>query len=266
MVETFNATQPTEEHTLMGQRNPHGKGEANPLWPPLSGATSSWPPNTDHDAIRTRAIGVLNLMESFPHTPPTWLEKPAKKTGSPQRTEEITINSRESICAKCKKQDIGLLFCDRCPEEVLTLYHPNCLTRIEGTAHRVCEHCWETSKESTGTPVTIQDANQDESTTTVTLKGAENITQPTPQEVVIHTATSESSDSSRESSSESDYNPKFRPSPKGRKQLSRKEPTPQIKNKQVVTRKISPLQTRAARKAVKAREDAYDTSDEGGDE
>ncbi len=260
MIETSNAIQPTEEHTLTGQRNSHGKGEANPLWPPLSGATASWPPNTDHDAIRTRAIGVLNLMESFPHTPPTWLEKPAKKT------EEITINSRESICAKCKQQDRGLLFCDRCPEEVLTLYHPTCLTRIEGTAHRVCEHCWETSNESTGTSVTIQDANQDESTTTVTLKGAENTTQPTPQEVDINTATSESSHSSRESSSESDYNPKFRPSPKGRKQLSRKEPTPQIKNKPVGTRKISPLQTRAARKAVKAREDAYDTSDEGGDE
>jgi hypothetical protein len=205
-------------------------------------------------------------MESLPHTPPTWNEKPAKKMGHPQRTEEITINSRESICARCKKQDEGLLFCDRCPEEVLTLYHPNCLTRIEGTAHRVCEHCWETSQESTGTPVTTQDSNKDESTTITTLKGAENATQPTPQEVHINTTTSESSDSSR-GSSESDYNPKFRPSPKGRKQPSREEPTPQIKNKHVDTRKISPLQTRAARKAVKkAREDTFDTSDEGGDE
>jgi hypothetical protein len=196
-------------------------------------------------------------MESLPHTPPTWLEKPAKDLmGQPQRTEEITINSRESICAKCKKQDIGLLFCDRCPEEVLTLYHPNCLTRIDETADRVCEYCWEASQ--------AQDANLDESTTTSTLKGVEDTTQPTPQEVLVNTATSESSDSSRGSSSESDYNPKFRPSPKGRQQLSREEPTPQIKYKHVDTRKISPLQTRAARKAVKkARDDAFDTSDEG---
>ena len=256
MMETFNATQPTE-HTTMGQCNPHGKGETNSLWPPRPGATSSWPPSIDHDAIRTRAIGVLNLMESLPHTPPTWLEKPAKDLmGHPQRTEEITINSRESICAKCKKQDIGLLFCDRCPEEVLTLYHPNCLTRIDETADRVCEYCWEASQ--------AQDANLDESTTTSTLKGVEDTTQSTPQELLVNTATSESSDSSRGSSSESDYNPKFRPSPKGRQQLSREEPTPQIKYKHVDTRKISPLQTRAARKAVKkARDDAFDTSDEG---
>ncbi len=262
MMETYNSSQSTE-HTLTEQPTPHGKGEVDSLWPSSAGARSTWPLNMDHAAIRTRAMGVLNLMESFPHTPPTWLDNTVNNIPEPpQQAEEIKINSRESICAKCKKQDIGLLFCDRCPEEVLTLYHPTCLTLVKRTSNRICDHCWEASQESTGTPGTTPATSSDEVIATSSLKGADDTTQPTLTEVLTNPATTESSDSSRGSSSESDYNPKYRSGPKGR-QTSRDAPPSKTKHKQIDTSKISPPLTRARRAVKKAREDAFDTSDEG---
>ena len=256
------ADKPPTEHTEIKHDTLQG-AEAKSLWPP-SRVPPTWPPNSDHAAIRTRAMGVLNLMDSLPHTPPTWTAQTKAALERPQDTAAITLNTRESICAKCKKQDLGLLFCDRCPGEVMTLYHPTCLTRIGGTADRVCDYCWETAQESMATSTTTQENNLEGTTKTTTTKGDEDTTQPTPQEVHVNTEQHESTDSSGGSTTESEYNPKFRPSPRGRKPQARKEPTSQIQTKNPEPKKISPLQTRAARRAIKkAREDAFDTSDEG---
>jgi hypothetical protein len=330
----------------MGQTAQAGNEVAKTLWSTAANTNPSWPPNTDHEAIRSRAMGVLNLMKSFPHTPPTWTgtmvpatQPPTKidiraaesictkckqqdigllfcdrcpeavtlyhptcliriegtsdrvcdhcweenqtltgtpsvlreatkdneLTGQPQGNDPILLHSRESMCAKCKKQDIGLLLCDRCPEEVETLYHPACLTRIEGTADRVCKHCWE-AHESTGSQATTQETTRGKTTPTLAITG-DDTTQPIPSELPNTTENSEDHDSSETSSNESDYNPKFRPSPRvrQRRQLPREKPTPKITSTQVARKtKTSPLQTRAARRAVtKAREDAFDTSEEG---
>jgi hypothetical protein len=80
--------------------------------------------------------------------------------------------------------------------------------------------------------------------TTKSTKGDEDTTQPTPQEVLINTAKPESTDSSGELMSESEYNPKFWPSPKGQKPQAQKEPTSQIETNHPESREISPLQTR----------------------
>jgi hypothetical protein len=201
MLEKLGADQ-TADHAHMEVLPSYGKEAGNTLWTTSKGAKSAWPPNIDHDAIRTRAMGVLNLMESLPHTPPTWQGiNPAELTGQSKGDEQIIINDRESICAKCKKQDRGLLFCDRCPEEVMTLYHPTCLTRIEGK-DRVCEHCWETHRESTGSSETTQTTINDDESAQVLHKDTD-IPKSTMTEV-RKTTEAEDSDSSDTSTTVSD--------------------------------------------------------------
>ena len=141
----------------------------------------------------------------------------------------------------------------------MTLYHPTCLTRIEGK-DRVCEHCWETHRESTGSSETTQKTINDDESAQVLHKDTD-IPKSTMTEV-RKTTEAEDSDSSDTSTTVSDYNPIFRPSPAGRRQQqlpAEKQPT----SKSATMAKTSPLQTRAARKAGKTvREDAFDTSEE----
>jgi hypothetical protein len=261
MMETFAAAQ-TAEHTSMGQSTLHGKEETKNLWPSTTDKNSSWPPNTDHVAIRNRAMGVLNLMESFPHTPPTWLDTTAPTIKPPT---DIDIKAGESICTKCKQQDIGLLFCDRCPEAV-TLYHPTCLIRIEGTSDRVCDQCWDEIQALAGTPSAQQETTIDDTTSAKTVSRGDNTPRPTTREALTKLVEANDSDSSdMSSSSASEYNPTFRPSTRGQQKEQQLQTSSHAKttNKHVATTKTSPLQTRAARKAGKTvREDAYDTSEE----
>ncbi len=260
MLAQLDADQPA---TRKGQTTHIGKEGTETLWPSTTDTKSAWPPNIDHEAIRTRAMGVLNLMESFPHTPPTWMgTTPAIK---PPADIEHNVNAAESICTKCKQQDIGLLFCDRCPE-ALTLYHPTCLIRIEGTSDRVCDHCWDEIQTLTGTPSTQQETTRDDTTSAKTiLRGDGGTSQPTTRDALTklgEASDSESSDMS--SSSASEYNPSFRPRTRGqREQQTQSSSHTKTTNKQIATTKGSPLQTRAARKAGKTvREDAFDTSEE----
>ncbi len=92
-------------------------------------------------AIRERAMGVLNLMETMPFHKAT--------SGWQIRQPD------QSLCTQCNKQGGFLVHCDRrqCTGPK-ALYHPECLTFLPFSMERVCLPCTETK-----TPNQEQDKN-----------------------------------------------------------------------------------------------------------
>ena len=102
--------------------------------------------------IRRRARGVLELMQTMPMRSPPDLTL-GNKTANPDTPDARAPTALgpvipKVICCACKKEDVGLLFCDTCPDTSMQLYHPECLTFDPSTKKRMCEYCSSCARET----------------------------------------------------------------------------------------------------------------------
>lgn len=242
--------------------------------------------------IRRRARGVLDLMKSMPMRPMPHLEG-REETNT---VIEPTIKSRvaTTTCCECKRDDLGLIFCDRCPE-VEKLYHPTCLTFLPESKERLCQYCLHAIREERSTsckfpPTPTVTKTADTSTMSEMLqtsprkeikspskdeqRDSSRRKQPSPP---ILSSSPPSSSSSSSSSSGDSYNPTYQHIPKtGKAKMGRKLPnlagsTAPTKQDTMVntthsttTRTSARLLKLAAKKEKKLPDDAYDTPDDIG--
>ena len=112
-----------------------------------------WPVFMLRTYTTTKKWGVLQLMQTMPmRLPPglTRVTETAPTLVANELDKSLATVVPKAICCVCRKEDVGLLFCDTCPDESLQLYHPECLTFKPGSTKRLCEYCLQCSKDDIG--------------------------------------------------------------------------------------------------------------------
>ena len=236
----------------------------------------------DHNAIRERAVGVLNLMDSMPCT---WVGRTSDR--SPQERDPTHIQPilpqtslDNTVCVVCNKSDLGLLLCDRCIEPT-SLYHPHCLSFLPDTNERICDMCngtqtsptnpFRDSTQNKTSDLTAVDKPQDKifdtntldndtSASTSSASTAHDSTQTSPAlakaidiqqgKIQGNESLDDATSASSSSSSISAYSPKYRTRAT---QLSATAPPylTQANTDRHTRTKTSPRLTRAAKRAAK---------------
>ena len=220
--------------------------------------------------IREKARHVLALAKTMPYTRAH--EWKAAET-EPSTAEPATTGEGAAglgVCKECGKRDYSLLYWDRC-EDLANLYHAGCMTFVEGLAEYHCNGCY--NNETEGHPSTNGGHTETNLDMQTSLKrpvfAQEGEGESDEKDNLDQTEMSIStSPSSASSISMEDYKPRYK------RNTPRTKTLPSLKDAESNDRpnankkinEISPLQTRAQRqakeKAKKAREDAFNTSDE----
>ena len=93
--------------------------------------------------IRARALGILTLADTMPFKSKTrtWEEEADKDEEQNKSQPTSTESTSKNTCAICKQTDLGLIYCNRCPEDAREVYHPTCLTFIKRSMERICIQC-----------------------------------------------------------------------------------------------------------------------------
>lgn len=239
----------------------------------------------DHK-IRARAMGILNLAETLPYKSKqrTWEEEADEEDRQQQAKTETEQDSakttQKNCCAKCNGSDLGLIYCDRCPEDACEVYHPTCLTFIKNSMERICTQCeinpprrladqLSTTKQALGAPPLKTPEEEDDAHTKETAPSPPQ-SEEDPTNIGASTSNSDQSDSSFDSTSSEDsfenkYPQRMKSTPKSK--MDQNPPYLNRENNISTTQQsldpmiASPVKTRAARRAAEStsQESATDT-------
>lgn len=228
--------------------------------------------------IRARAVGIISMMKTMPFkaTPESWEDEYEEEGSQEHEHPHIDGTTTKNTCAVCKCADLGLIYCDRCPEEATEVYHPTCLTFLRKSTERICQKCT--------TDIQPEGGNEGKKEITQTAFPAktpeEDKTQPNDAEIPVPNKEEEptdiGSDSSTQESSDSPTSEDSFPPPRQTmksQHITTQNTIPPYLNRntndtdttqlqhQTDPMIASPIKTRAARKAANttSQESASDT-------
>ena len=208
--------------------------------------------------IRKKAAEMLSYMATMPYRQKTgtWEDDTnSSEEETPQTQASQALPIKTNACEKCGKQSKSLIYCNKCPPNIMKLYRPECLLFLPDKTLRVCEQCASQPPDITikAEPLVNPNASNMPTKDTFTTPKPSRISKSSDMEE------SDQSDSLPSSSSSDSFPPpvSFKRSTQTPNYLARTNiPGSSLQD--------SPIKTRAARKAASifTQEDTTDTDDQ----